>query len=270
MHIIAALSHLGIIYRRGGAAHVFIPPMARPDKIVNLSSPKPAPHNGHYEMIDDFERSDLYTGDDYDADDSYAEYPVNDRYKLTQYVDAAFAVDPLMRSITGAITLLNGGPITWAVVKESLVVDSTTNAETLAYSSGIKYLKYVEKRLKFFHIQPAKPYTMYTDSTGAKLLACNPNKLGRVRHLNIKHHMIKCYVQIGDISLVYCVTESMLADCFTKICDAAQKRNLGLRFYNDCVFDDGRFYKHPCYEHDCIVRIAYNSDGCFLQKQPGE
>ena len=71
--------------------------------------------------------------------------------------------------------------------------------------------------------------------------------------------MVKCYIQIGDIVLVYCVTESMLADCFTKICDAAQKRNLGLRFYNDCIFENGRLYKHPCYEHDCIVRIITNA-----------
>jgi hypothetical protein len=31
---------------------------------------------------------------------------------------------------------------------------------------------------------------------------------------------------------------------------------LGHRFYNDCVFEDGRFYKTPCYEHDHEVRIT--------------
>ena len=206
-------------------------------------------------MINEFEANDVYTADDHEDTSAYAVYPENPRYKLTQYVDAAFAVDLKMRSVTGAITLLNGGPIDWAVIKESLVVDSTTNLETLAYSSCIKFLKYVELRLKYLHIQPSKPYTMYTNSTGGKLLACNPNKIGRVRYLSIKHHMVKCYIQIGEITLVYCVTEDMLADCCTKICDAAQKRNLGLRFYNDCVFEDGRFYKHPCYEHDCVVRI---------------
>ena len=52
----------------------------------------------------------------------------------------------------------------------------------------------------------------------------------------------------------------MLGDLLTKCVDAAQKRNLGLRFYNDCIFPDGRFYKFHCFESDCIVRIATSAD----------
>jgi hypothetical protein len=259
MHIIAALAPYGIVYRRGGADKVCIPPDARPDKIVDVSSPALTPHRGHYDMINEFEQNDLYTGDDYDPARRFAVYPVNPRYTITQYVDSSFAQDPLNRSVTGALTLVNGGPLIWSIIKEGLVVDSTTCAETLAYSTGIKDIKYVEMRFRFFHLQPFKPYTMYTDSTAAKLLACNPNKLGRVRHLGIRHHLVKCYIQVGEVHLVYCITESMLADAFTKICDAAQRRNLGLRFYNDCIFEDGRFYKHPCLEHDCVVRVISSS-----------
>ena len=140
------------------------------------------------------------------------------------------------------------------------MVDSTVASETLAFSTGIKSLKHCELRLRFYHISPPKPYKMYTDSSGGKLLAANPNKLGRVRHLNIRHHMVKCYIQIGDILLIYCCTEAMLADAQTKICDAAQRQNLGLRFYCDSIFPDGRFYKTACFEKDCVVRIADESD----------
>jgi len=259
MHKVAALAPLGIVYRRGGAAHIFVPPAARPGKTLKLSSPSPAPHAGHYEAVNEFEERDLYTDEDVMAESRYAKYPVNDRYVITQHADSAFAVDTLMRSITGAITLVNGGPVLWHCTKESLLVDSTTSSETLSYSTGLKDMKYIELRFKFFHIQPPKPYKMYTDSTGGKTLACNPNKLGRVRHLNIRNHMIKCYIQIGDIELVYCCTEACLADLCTKICDAEQRRNLGHRFYNDCVFSDGRFYKTPCYEHDHEVRITISA-----------
>jgi len=256
MHKIAELAPIGIVYRRGGAAKTFVPPAARPGKIVKVSNREPAPHAGHFEAVNEFEEKDLYTSDDAEAESRYAQYPVNARYKITQYTDSAFAVDTLMRSVTGAVTLLNGGPVLWHITKESLVVDSTTNSETLSYSTGLKDVKTVETKLKFFHIQPPKPHRMYTDSTGGQILANNPNKLGRVRHLNIRNHMVKCYIQIGDIELVYCTTESCLADAFTKICDAEQRRNLGLRFYNDCVFEDGRFYKTACFEDDCVVRIT--------------
>ena len=259
MHAVASLSPLGIVYRHGGAKHIFVPPAARPGKIIKLQSPPLAPHAGHFEAVNEFEERDLYTADDVIAESRYAQYPVNPRYVISQYTDSAFAVDTLMRSVTGAITLVNGGPLLWHCTKESLIVDSTTGSETMSYSTGIKDMKHVELRFKFFHIQPPKPYRMYTDSTGGKTLSCNPNKLGRVRHLNIRQHMIKCYIQIGDVELVYCCTEAFLADLYTKICGAEQRRNLGHRFYNDCVFSDGRFYKTPCYEHDHEVRITISA-----------
>jgi len=258
MHTIAKLAPLGIVYRQGGAGKEFVPPSARPGKTVNVSSPPLSPHRGHRDMIDDFEKRDLYLEEDYTADteaSDYGDYPVADNYRLIAYVDSAFAVDALMRSVSGCVVLLNGGPIIWSCTKESLVVDSTTNSETLSYSSGIKLLKPIENRLKFFHRQPPTPHKMYTDSTGGKLLACNPNKMGRVRHLNIKHHLVKCYIQIGTVELIYCCTEAQLGDALTKICDAAQRRNLGYRFYNDCIFPNGRFYKHPCFEASCKVEI---------------
>ena len=48
MHAVAALSHLGIVYRRDGAKHIFVPPAARPGKIIKLKSPPLAPHAGHF------------------------------------------------------------------------------------------------------------------------------------------------------------------------------------------------------------------------------
>ena len=126
MHAVAALSHLGIVYRRGGAKHVFVPPAARPGKTIKLKSPPLAPHAGHFEAVNEFEERDLYTADDVLAESQFAQYPVNERYVITQYTDSAFAVDTLMRSVTGAITLVNGGPLLWHCTKESLIVDSTT------------------------------------------------------------------------------------------------------------------------------------------------
>jgi len=268
MHEIAKLANMGIVYRRGGATRAFTPPAQRPGKTVNVTSPPLAPHQGHHELIDEFEEKDLYTADDYDYDRSFPDYPVNHRYVLSQYVDSAFAVDSLCRSITGCVTLCNGGPLDWACIKESLCVDSTTGSETLSYSSGIKGLKHAELRLKFYKIQPPKPMKMWTDSSGGKLLACNPNKLGRIRHLNIRYHMVKCYVQIGDIELTYCCTEAELADALTKIMDAHQRRCLGARYYNDCIFPDGRFYKVACFEFDCTIKIVTDDKQLQLAQPP--
>ncbi len=44
---------------------------------------------------------------------------------------------------------------------------------------------------------------------------------------------------MGDIKLLYCITEEMLADLFTKVVATAQDRRLAIRFYNDCVMEGG-------------------------------
>ena len=58
-----------------------------------------------------------------------------------------------------------------------------------------------------------------------------------VRHLEIRYHLVRCIVLMGDIKLMYCITEEMLADLFTKVVATAQDRRLAIRFYNDCVME---------------------------------
>jgi hypothetical protein len=59
------------------------------------------------------------------------------------------------------------------------------------------------------------------------------SKLGKVRHVEIRYHLVRCLVISGDIRLIYCITEDMIADIFTKIVAGAQDKRLSIRFYND-------------------------------------
>jgi hypothetical protein len=73
---------------------------------------------------------------------------------------------------------------------------------------------------------------MYTDSMACLHIATNPAKLGNVRHLQIRHHLVRCYVTLGDVMMYYCITEDMVADLLTKIVSGAQDHRLSLRFYS--------------------------------------
>jgi hypothetical protein len=75
---------------------------------------------------------------------------------------------------------------------------------------------------------------MYTDSEACLKIATNSAKLGKVRHLEIRYHLVRCLILSGNIVLAYCITEEMLADLFTKIVTTAQDKRLAIRFYNDC------------------------------------
>jgi hypothetical protein len=57
--------------------------------------------------------------------------------------------------------------------------------------------------------------------------------MGKVRHLAIRTHLVRCHISLGDVEMEWCTTESMVADVMTKIVSSAQDGRLSSRFYND-------------------------------------
>jgi hypothetical protein len=179
------------------------------------------------------ENDSPYEVDDKDGLDLYrAPLPVNPRYSLVVFGDASFAVGELKQSVTGYIIYLNGVPLLWGSLKQTIVVDSSCSAEFVAASVACKQLIHAENMLGFLGFTCAKPYRMYTDSMACLHIATNPARLGNVRHLQIRYHLVRCYVTLGDVTMYYCVTEDMIADLLTKIVSGAQDRRLSLRFYS--------------------------------------
>jgi hypothetical protein len=57
---------------------------------------------------------------------------------------------------------------------------------------------------------------MKVDNQSAIEILKNNNKHSRAKHIDIRYHFIRNYVQSGQVKLVYCSTKDMLADIFTK------------------------------------------------------
>ncbi len=141
------------------------------------------------------------------------------------------------QSVSGFIILINGVSILWGSLKQTIVVDSTCSSEYVAASVCCRQILHAENTVQFLDFTFPKPYKMYTDSQACLKIASTASKLGMVRHLEIRHHLVRCIVLSGDIVLAYCITEEMLADLFTKIVGTAQDKRLSIRFYNDCVME---------------------------------
>ncbi len=156
----------------------------------------------------------------------------NSRYRLVAYADASFAVGEIKQSVTKYVIYLNGVPILWGSLKQTIVVDSSCSAEFVAASVACKQLLHAENMVGFFGFSCPKPYRFYTDSKACLHIATNSARLGNVRHLQIRFHSVRCCVSLGDIEMVFCVTEEMVADLFTKLVMAAQDTRLTLRFYS--------------------------------------
>jgi hypothetical protein len=158
--------------------------------------------------------------------------PVNLRYRMMGYGDASFAVGETKQSITGFVIYLNGVPLLWGSLKQTVVVDSSCSAEFVAASVTCKQLVHAENMIGFLGFSSPKPYPLYTDSKACFHIASNPSRLGNVRHLQIRYHMVRCYVCLGDVVMCFCITEEMVADLLTKIVVGAQDHRLSLRFYS--------------------------------------
>jgi hypothetical protein len=158
--------------------------------------------------------------------------PVNTKYSLLAYGDASFAVGETKQSVTGFIVYLNGVPLLWGSIKQTVVVDSSCSAEFVAASVTCKHILHAENMVGFLGFSAPRPYRLYTDSKACYHIATNPSRLGNVRHLQIRYHMVRCYVTLGDVEMCFCVTEEMLADLLTKTVVGVQDHRLSLRFYS--------------------------------------
>jgi hypothetical protein len=151
---------------------------------------------------------------------------------LLGYGDASFAIGDTKQSVTGYIIYLNGVALLWGSLKQTIVVDSSCSAEFVASSVACKQLIHAENMVGFLGFSCPKPYRLYTDSMACFHIATNPARLGNVRHLQIRYHLVRCYVSLGDVVMFFCVTEEMVADLLTKIVAGAQDLRLAVRFYS--------------------------------------
>jgi hypothetical protein len=145
-----------------------------------------------------------------------------------------------MQSVSGCVVYLNGTPLLWGSLKQTIVVDSSCSAEYVAASVTCKQAIHSENLIGFLGFSCPKPYVMYTDSTACLSIATNALRLGNVRHLAVRYNLVRCYVTLGEITMCYCITEEMIADLLTKVVAGGQDTRLAIRFY--CLGQNGHYF----------------------------
>jgi hypothetical protein len=108
--------------------------------------------------------SDYTVPDDTAIDIPRVDMPVNSRYRLIAFGDASFAIGELKQSVSGFVLYLNGVPLLWGSLKQTIVVDSSCSAEFVAASIVTKQILHAENMIAFFGFSCPKPYRLYTDS----------------------------------------------------------------------------------------------------------
>ena len=139
---------------------------------------------------------------------------------ISGYCDADYASDSTSaKSTSGYIFYIAKGPIMWKSKLQSIIAQSTTEAEYIAINIAAKEAVYIKTLLKELGYYKQNKLPLYTDNNGALLLANNPVFHERTKHIAVKYHYIRDLINKGIIDLIYIPTKEQKADGLTKPLD---------------------------------------------------
>jgi len=148
------------------------------------------------------------------------------------YTDPHWGAGEDRKSIGGYVFLINGAAVSWASKKQPSVALSSTEAEYMALTQGVKESLWLQQLLHDLgalkHQREIQP--IECDNQGAIALTKNPEYHARTKHVDIQFHFIRQHVETNSGELSYCPTHEMTADIFTKPLPHPQcyKHTLGL------------------------------------------
>ena len=153
---------------------------------------------------------------------------------LEVYVDADFSGnwDPkapemdkdTARSRHGYIITFEGCPIIWKSQMQTEICLSSTESEYIGLSYALRevipimeVIKEMNKlKLAFTNVVPKIHCKVFEDNSGALEMAKNYKYRPRTKHLNVKYHHFRDYVERGEITIHKIDTSNQLADYLTK------------------------------------------------------
>ena len=132
------------------------------------------------------------------------------------WIDAAYAVNPDMKSQTGGAISLGIGVLHARSNKQKLNVKSSTEAELVGASEYIPYSLWL---LMFISMQgyTIKNNVLYQDNQSTILMLKNGRNscTGNSRHIHIRYFFVKDRVDKKEVKIEYCPSLNILADFFT-------------------------------------------------------
>jgi hypothetical protein len=137
---------------------------------------------------------------------------------ITGYSDADWASHMHRHSISGFAYFIGAGVINWSSKKQPIITLSSTEAEYVALTHASNDILWIHKLLTELSsiFSFTLPTTLFCDNQGTIRLSKDATFHGRTKHIDVHFHFIRQTVSQGHINLIYCPTDDMIADTFTK------------------------------------------------------
>ena len=164
-------------------------------------------------------------------------YKKNQDFRLSGFCDADYAGDRIERkSTSGGCHFFASSLISWANKKQNSIALSTAEAEYVSAASCCSQLLWVKYQLEDYS-RFEQNIPVFCDNTSAINLTKNPIQHSKAKHIEIRYHFIRDYVQKGIFDITFVDTDHQWVDIFTKALAEERfnfiKENLGLVLLSD-------------------------------------
>ena len=134
------------------------------------------------------------------------------------YSDSDYAGDSdTLRSTGPYVVMMGTGAVDWRSKLQSMVAQSTTEAEYIAANQAGRDIAWMRNLLfEFGYNLSHLPSTLYMDNNSAIAVAKNPEHHGRLKHIQLRLYWLRNVVEEGKIAPQYVPTEGMVANLLTK------------------------------------------------------
>ena len=121
------------------------------------------------------------------------------------------------RSVSGGLIMCGGGCVSWFSRTQKCVTLSTSEAEYVAMTDTLKEVLFLRHVWEFMLPEVQRLcIQLFEDNQGAIQLAENPVTGGSSKHIEVRYHFIRQWVQRGEIKIKHVSSELQHADFLTK------------------------------------------------------
>ncbi|KAJ3006097.1 hypothetical protein NUW54_g4064 [Trametes sanguinea] len=155
---------------------------------------------------------------------------------ISACTDSDWGSDPsTRRSQTGYFLKLAGGVFSWQSRAQKTVAHSSTEAEYMAISDCSHQVVWIRNLMSEIGYQPG-PIPIAGDNQGLLFMGSNPVTESRSKHIDIRYHAIREYIENKQIEVYFVDGSNNPADLFTKnlghVMFTKFRGELGLEFYD--------------------------------------
>ena len=143
---------------------------------------------------------------------------------LIGYADATWGgwekhLDSTMKSTSGYIITVCGGPISWgSILQKGKPAQSSAESEYIAAYHGLTEQMNLTNVLRMTGIPDnQEPIIMYSDSEACIGMSKNPINHKRNKQIMTKYHWVRIATEEEEVKLIYVSTDDQLADILTKV-----------------------------------------------------